>query len=177
MTILYKSSLFQTYGYYIIYPILMGISIFFIYGIISFGDFSFFYTIIFFILFYVFVSATESFIKLRYIEVTENNILIKTITKNKIVEFKNIAYVYDLINIKGNHLVLWYMDTEEQKLKVILMKPEMEKISFKREFPFYEKKEELNITKFIKEKAKKENPDYLNTNNTRYFLFSISPTF
>lgn len=178
MHILYKSSSFQTYVYYIIYPILMCISIYFTYGIVSYGNFSFFNIIMILIFIYVFIEAAESFLKLRYIEVTENSILIKTIKKNKVVEFKDVVCVYNLINFKGTYLILWYKDAETQKLKVILVRPEVEKFQPKINISLYlEGGGELGITKFIKEKAIKENPDYLNINNPRWFLFSISPTF
>lgn len=179
MLILYKSSLFQTYTYYIIYPILICISLYFTYGIISYGDFGLFNIIMILIFIYVFIEATESFINLRYIKVTENNILIKGLNGDKIIEFKDVVYVYNLINVKGTYLVLWYKDKETQKLKVVLVRPEMEKFIPKLNYSLYLKgaKEDLEITKFIKEKAMSQNPGYLKINNPRWFLFSISPNF
>jgi hypothetical protein len=102
-------------------------------------------------------------------------ILIKN--NNKIIEYKNVIYVYNLINIKGNSLVLWYLDTEKNKLKVILVCPEKENSTNNTYGNSLLGIGELQITKFIKEKATKSNPSYLNINNPRWFLFSISPTF
>jgi hypothetical protein len=164
--------------YYIIYPILICISLYFTYGIVSYGDFGVFNLIMILIFLYVLIEATESFINLRYIEVNENNILIKALNGKKIIEYKDIVYVYNLINIKGAYLVLWYKDKETQKLKVVFVMPEMQKLFSKIKTSFYfNGEEELDITKFIKEKAMKENPDYLKINNPRWFLFSINPTF
>lgn len=156
----------------------MCISVYFTYGIVSYGNFGFFNIIMIIIFLYVFIEATESFLKLRYIEVMENSILIKTIRKNKVIEFKDVVCVYNLINFKGTYLVLWYKDTATQKLKVILVRPETEKLQPKIDISLYTTGGgELSITKFIREKAIKENPDYLKINNPRWFLFSISPTF
>ena len=173
MSVLYKSSMFQTYAYYVIYPVLICISLYCIYGIVSYGDFGLFNIIMILIFLLCLIAATESLLKLRYIEVTENNILIKTIKKNRVVTFKDVVYVYNLISFKGNYLVLWYKDIDTRKLKVILVRPEMEKLFSN----YLNRGGNLEMTKFIKEKAMQENPDYLKINKRRWFLFSISPNF
>lgn len=178
MPILYKSSSFSTYGYYIIYPILVFVSAFFTYEIISYGDFGFFNIAMIVIFIYVLITSIESLAHLKYIEITENNILIKRIQGNKIINFKDILYTYNLININGTSVVIWYKDDMTNKTKVILVRPEIKIPSASQGFPVYSyNRVELEITKYIREKAIKENPDYLNTGNPRWFLFSISPTF
>ncbi len=174
MPILYKSSPFETYVYYIIFPVLIGVSLFFIIGIISSGNFSLFTVLFLLIFIYVFIMSADSFYRLKYIEVTEDNIIIKKINGNKIIEFKDVEYVYNLININGNSLVIWYKDSKTQKSKVILVRPEEKNPSPQVGFPVYSYgSTELNITRFIKEKATKENPNYLYTNKPRWFLFGL----
>lgn len=176
MPILYKSSSFSTYGYYLIYPVLICISVFFTYGIISYGNFSFFNILIILIFIYVFITSTESLLHLKYIEVNENHIIIKTFGGNKIINFRDVFYIYNLININGSSVVIWYKDTD--KNKVILVRPDDETPSPSQGFPVYSYDgKELSITKYIKEKALRDNPNYLKINNPRWFLFSISPTF
>lgn len=178
MNILYKSSSFQTYFYYIIYPILICISAFFIFKMISYGDFGLFMVIMICIFIFVFISLIESLYALKYIKVTESCILIRTFKGEKIVEYKNILYVYNLVNIKGIYLILWYQDTETNKKRVIMVRPENEILLIKSNYSSYLfGKGEIEMTKYIKERAIKENPSYLNINNPRWFLFTISPTF
>lgn len=178
MPILYKSSSFQTYFYYIIYPILIAASIFCILGILSYGDFGLFNIIMIFIFLYTTVAATECLLRLKYIEVTENYISIATTKGRKEIQFKDIMCVYNLISFKGAYLVVWYREMKTNKLKVILVRPEKESSPSGFTSPFYlNSSEELSITKFIKEKAVKENPDYIKIYKPRWFLFSISPTF
>ena len=175
MPILYKSSSFRTYSYYIIYPVLICISIFFIYGLFSYSDFDFFSIVMILIFIYVLITSVESLLKLRYVEVTENYILIRTIKGIKTVDFKDVVSVYNLININGASIILWYRNIETQKMKVVLIRPEEKNPSPKVGFPLYSYgSSELGMTKFIKEKAIMENPDYLNKNNPRWFLFSIN---
>jgi len=174
MSILYKSSSFETYVYYIIYPILIGISIFFSYGILSYGNLSLFTA--FFVLFFIFmlIFSIDSLYRLRYIEVTEDQILIKKIIGSEIIQFKDVEYVYNLMNINGNSLVIWYKDPQTQKSKVILVRPDEKNPSPETGFPVYSYGSiELNITKFIREKATKVNPNYLYRNNPRWFLLCL----
>ena len=173
MSILYKSSTFQTYAYFVIYPLLICISLYCIFGIVSYGDYGFFNIAMILIFIFCLIAATESLLKLRCIEVTENYILVKTLKKYKEVKFKDVVYAYSLISFRGSYLVLWYKDTETQKLEVVLVRPEMEKLFSN----FLNRGEDLGITKYIREKAMQENPDYLKTGNRRWFLFSISPYF
>jgi len=178
MSILYKSSSLSTYGYYFIYPLLICICIFFTYGILSHGDFGLFIMAMTIIFIYIFITSIESLYHLKYIEVTENNILVKTIRGSKVINFKDILYTYNLINIDGASLVIWYKEETTNKIKVILVRPENKIPPPAKGFPVYSYEGvELEITKYIKEKAIKENANYLNINNPRWFLFSISPTF
>ena len=174
MPILYKSSTFETYSYFLIYPILIIICIYFISGIIKLGDFGMFNIIMLLIFIFILIKSIDSIHKLRYVEVTEENIIIKTIMGNKIIEFKNVEYVYNLMNINGNSLIIWYKDPKTQKSKVILVRPDEKNPAAKTGFPVYSYgSSELSITKFIKEKAIKENPNYLFTNSPRWFLFGF----
>ncbi|HAE36778.1 TPA: hypothetical protein DCX66_03575 [Candidatus Nomurabacteria bacterium] len=174
MSILYKSSPFETYMYYVIYPVLMGITAFFIFGILSYGSLTLFTTVFIFIFAFIFILSAESFYRLKYIEVTEDYITIKGITGNKIIEFKNVEYAYNFINLNGNSLVIWYKDSKTQKSKVILVRPDEKSPSPQVGFPIYSYgSAELEITKFIKEKAIKANPGYLYTNKPRWIFFCL----
>jgi hypothetical protein len=73
MSTLYKSSKFETYSYYIIFPFLIIVSLFFIAGIVSYGNLNIFSIIMIFIFSYVLISSIESILKLKYIEVTEDH--------------------------------------------------------------------------------------------------------
>ena len=173
MSILYKSSKFNTYAYWVIYPVIICICLYCIFGIVSYGDFGLFSIIMILVFLFCLVAATECLLKLRCIEVTEDYILVKKINKLKVVKFKDVAYVYDLISFKGSYLVLWYRDTDTRKLEVVLVRPEMEKMFSN----FMNRVEILPMTKFIREKAMRENPNYLLDGSRRWFLFSISPYF
>lgn len=174
MTVVYKSSWFQTYAFYVIYPVLILASLFGIFGIASYGDFGLFNIAMLLIFLYCLVAATEALLKLRYIEVTEDYILIKSIKKEKVVKFKDVAYLYNLISFRGDYLVLWYNDVETGKLEVILVRPEMSKTGIA---SYIYREGDLDITKFIKERAMRENHEYLKTDKRRWFLFSIRPDF
>lgn len=174
MSILYKSSTFETVAYFIIFPILIGICIFFIFGIFSYGSYSLFTIFIIFILLFVLILSTDSFIRLRYIEVTEDSILIKRISGMEIVEFKDVEFVFNLINIQGTSLLIWYKNKKTNKSNVILVRPEGKTPLPENNFPVYSYgSAELEITKFIKDKATKANPNYLYTNKPRWFLFGF----
>ena len=173
MSILYKSSTFQTYSFFVIYPLLICASLFCIFGIISYGDFGAFNITMIAIFVFCTIVATECLLKLRYIEVNENYILIKAFKKTKVVKFKDVVFVYNLISYRGIYLVLWYKDTETQKLEVVLVRPKMEKIFFND----IDAGDDLRMTKFIREKAIAENPEYVKNGKRRWFLFSISPYF
>src|SRR3989339_173043 len=175
MPILYKSSKYFTYSYYIITPFSIAFFLFLIIAIVSHSNFNLIFIIFLFICFScLFISEFESILKLKYIEVSEDCILIN---HKKTIEYKNIVYVYNLRYENGYGLVLWYLDIKTNKLKVILVFPEKENsVKYTYRDTLFNTVE-LQVTKFIKEKAIKSNPHYLNINNRRYFLFSISPTF
>lgn len=178
MPILYKSSKFRTYSYYFFFPLIIVLSIFMILGILSYGDFGIFNLIMLLGFLFILISATEYLFRLRYIEVYEDHILIKKIKGTEKIEFKNVVYVYDIVSVKGNSLFIWYEEKETEKLKVIFVMPANENLLPKSNyFSLLVGKGKMEITKFIEEKAIKENPEYLNINNPRWFLFSISPTF
>jgi hypothetical protein len=171
MPILYKSSAFQTYTYFVIYPLIIFACLYCLFGIIGYGDFGLFNIAMIAIFAFCLIVATECLLKLRRIEVTEKYILVKTIRKDKVVNFKDVAFVYSLISYRGTYMVLWYKDTETQKLEVVLVRPEMEKAIFND----LDGGEDLPITKFIREKAIKENVEYVKYGKRRWLFFSLSP--
>lgn len=176
--ILYKSSTFQTYFYFLIYPFIAFVSIFVIYKMLLYGSFGLFVIIMIIGFTYTFISSMESLYALRYVKVLEDCILVKTINGYKKVEYKNIIYVYNLVNVKGIYVIVWYKDIETNKNKVILIRPEKEISLIKQSYMSnLLGKGEIEMTKFIKEKAIKENKEYLMINNPRWFLFIISPNF
>ncbi len=174
MSILYKSSSFETYAYYVIYPVLIGISVFFSFGIFSYGNLSLFTALFAVFFIFIFIISIDSLCRLRYIEITEDQIIIKKITGSEIVQFENVEYVYNLININGNSLIVRYKDSQTQKSKVILVRPDEKNPSPETGFPVYAYgSTDLNITKFIKEKAMKANPNYLYASSPRWFLLGL----
>lgn len=163
-----KSSKTLTYLYYITYPLLIVIPAWVIYKIINYGDFSAFNIIILIVLFYGLIQATESLISLRLVEASEDGVHFGLFDTKNIIRYKDIYYTYSLVSLRASYGIVWYKDALNGKLKAILLRP-TEITS--------QKSTGLKIINFIKERAQKENPNYMNINNERWFLFSISPTF
>ncbi len=166
--ILFKSSKTQTYLYYFIYPLIISISIWVIYKIFEYGARGLFLSIIVLTLIYSLISAIESIMALKYVEVSDDGLSFGIFEATNRINFRDIHYAYSLINHRGSYGVIWYKDSSSGKLKVILIRP-------KELMP--NKAEGIPIINYIKERAEKENPNYLKINNERWFLFSISPTF
>ncbi len=100
--------------------------------------------------------------------------MVKKINGSEIIEFRNIECVYNLINVNGSSLIIWYKNPVTQKSKAILVRPDEKSTSPTTGFPVYNyKSAELNITKFIREKAVNANPDYKHEYKPKWFLFSI----
>ena len=171
MDIKYTSDKGSTYMYYFLYPIIIVVSFLFLYKIITYGSYGMFIYIMIAILAYAFLISFISLIKLRYIEVGDESIKIKSFLGEKIVEYKDIEHVYDVKAINGIHLIIWYFNKEKNKSKVIYVKPKPEKLPVS---SYLLNKGELDITKFIKENSVKANPNYLHINkSSRWFLFGF----
>ncbi len=174
MAILYKSAKLQTYSYFVIYPLIITVIGFLIYKLVSYGQFSIFIAGIFLIFVYVFILALDSLYRLRYIEITEDHIIVKGITGDKIIEFGNVEAVYNLININGNTLIVWYKEVKNGQSKAILVRPDENNPKAEAGFPLYSYGDtKLSITDYIKDKAIKANPDYNYAIKPRWFLFGI----
>lgn len=163
----YKSSSYATYSQYIVLLLTIGILFYYFYKFytgISLTEEEYFFLpfwvwSIFFLIFNI--------NKLKYIEVRERNILMKTLRSEKILEYKDIEWINQ--NIFGSNwhiLSIKYHDNETGKLKTIIVFPEM-----------YTRKEnlaifnELNITKYIREQIIKSNGAYLVSNEpSRWYL-------
>ena len=175
MDILYKSLRLGIFAYYVIYLVLISAIVIQSIVVISYVNFSLF--IIIFLLLYIFlvIILVDFIFRLRHVEVTEDNILIKKMNGKKVVKFKDVQYVYDFINIRGASLVIKYRDAETGKIKVILTRPEEKNLSPKTGFLLYNYGSvELKITKFIREKATKENPNYSYKSTPRRFLLGLN---
>ncbi len=162
-----QSSKTQTFLYYIVNPIIIVASAWVIYRILEYKYFGIFNLIIILVLAYGLVLAIESFLTLRLVEANEDSVNFGIFTTNNKINYRDIYYAYSLVSFKASYGIIWYKDTNSN-FKVILLRP-------KELMP--NKLVGLEIINFIKEKAKKENPNYLNIYNERWFLFSISPTF
>lgn len=167
MDIKYKSSKFATCSQYIASLIIICIFLYYVYVIFVGGVLS--EEELFFIPFWVWASIfiTINLFKLRYIEVRESNILMKTFGNEKILEYKDIEWVNQ--NIFGSNwhiLAIKYKDNISSKSKTMIVFPEM-----------YTSREslaifgELNITKYIREQIIKVNSSYNIANEpSRWYL-------
>lgn len=171
MDIKYTSDKGSTYMYYFIYPIIIVVCAFFLYKIFIYGSYGLFIYIIIAIFAYALILSIISLIKLRYIEVMDESIKIKSFIGEKLVDYKDIEHVYDVKAINGIHLILWYFDKEKNRSRVIYIKPKPENLPAS---SYFLNKGEFEITSFIKEKAKKANQNYLQVNkSSRWFLFGF----
>jgi hypothetical protein len=164
----YKSSSFATNSQYIATPIIVSIFLFQIYYFFIAGNlideeslfmmpFWFWATIIVII----------NVIKLRYVSVNENNILMKSLKGEEVLEYKDIEWINQ--NIFGSNwyiLTIKYKNNKTGKSNMIFVLPEMY-TSKERLFSF----KELNITKYIREQAIKSNQSYNIMNEpSRWYL-------
>lgn len=167
MDIKYKSSKYATYSQYIASLIIICIFLYYVYVIFVGGVLS--EEELFFMPFWVWASIfiTINLFKLRYIEVRENNILMKLPSGEEILEYKDIEWINQ--NIFGSNwhiLAIKYKNNISGKLKTIIVFPEM-----------YTSREslaifgELNITKYIREQIIKANSSYNIANEpSRWYL-------
>lgn len=163
----YKSSSFATYSQYIVLLITTGVLFYYFYQFsmgISITEEEYF-----FLPFWMWAISLLIFsiAKLKYIEVRESNILMKTFGNEKILEYRDIEWINQ--NIFGSNwhiLSIKYREIETGKLKTIIVFPEM-----------YTSREslaifgELNITKYIREQIIKVNSSYNIANEpSRWYL-------
>ena len=161
MNTLYKSSKFATYSQYIASPIIVIAFLFQIYYFFIAGnviDEESLFMMPFW--FWASIIVSINFYKLRYINVSENNILMKTLISEKTLGYKDIEWINQ--NIFGSNwyiLTIKYKNNETGKSNIIFVLPEMY-TSKERLFSF----NELNITKYIREQVFKVNPEYKKEN-------------
>lgn len=168
----YKSSFFMTYLQYILSPIIIGIFLYEVFCFLTIGNFvgeihSYEMPIILWASIGIIINIT----RIKYIKVTENNILIKTINREKVLDYKYIEWISQSI-IGGWYIIsIKYENPETGKSKVIYILPE---VYNNREggFLILNPFRELNITKFIREQIIKVNPVYRKENEpSRWYLF------
>ena len=156
MNSLYKSSKFATYSQYIASPIIVVIFLFQIYFFITGNEIN--KEVFFMMPFWLWASIIViiDFYKLRYINVSENNILMKSLKGEEILEYKDIEWINQ--NIFGSNwyiISIKYKNIETGKSNIIFVLPEM-----------YTNKEnifsfnELNITKYIRDQIIKVKSEY-----------------
>jgi hypothetical protein len=168
----YKSSKFATYSQYVAIPIIVGIFLFQIYYFFVAGNIIDEESL-FFMPFWLWASIVViiNFIKLRYIEVRENDILIKSFGAEKVLNYKDIVWINQ--NIFGSNwyiLSIKYKDIETNKLRIIFILPEQ--YTRREEWKVINIFQELNITKYIREQIIKVNPSYnLSNEPSRWYLF------
>lgn len=163
----YKSSTFATYSQYIVSPIVIVIFIYQLSVYLKTGggteDLP-----LFFLPFFLWASIIViiNICKLRYVEVRENNILMKSISSEKILGYKDIEWINQ--NIFGSNwyiLSIQYKDATG-KSKMIFVFPEM--YSSRERITVFG---ELNITKYIREQIIKVNPAYnIENEPSRWYL-------
>lgn len=157
MDIKYKSSKFATYSQYIAAPIVIFVFIYQINLFITTGGGSEEMPI-FFLPFWFWASIVVlvNLYKVKYVEVTENNILLKSLIGDKILEYRDIEWINQ--NIFGSNwyiLTIKYKDKITGKSNIIIVFPEM--YTNKENLAIFS---ELNITKYIREQIIKINPGY-----------------
>lgn len=167
MDIKYKSSSFATYSQYFAAPIIIGMFLYYAYAVFNGNNLS--QEEYFFLPFWLWASIVViiSILKLRYIKVTESNILMKSLEEEEVLDYKDIEWVNQ--NIFGSNwyiLSIKYKDIKTNKSKVIFVFPEM--YSSRERLTIFG---ELNMVKYIREQAIKVNPSYQEANEpSRWFL-------
>jgi hypothetical protein len=166
----YKSSNYATYSQYIAAPILICIFLYFIYALIVGKPLT--PDELFWIPFFAWASVFSilSLSKLKYIEVRQDNILMKSLMGEKILEYKDIEWVNQ--NIFGSNwyiIAIKYKDNISGNSKMMIAFPEM--YTMKENFTIFG---ESNITKYIREQIIRANQSYSILNEpSRWYLTSI----
>jgi len=168
MDIKYKSSSFATYSQYIAAPLIYILFIYQIYLFVTTGNGTESMPL-FFLPFWLWASivVTINLFRLRYIKVTESNIILKSMDGERILEYKDIEWINQ--NIFGSNwyiLSIKYKDKISGKSKIIMVLPEM--YTSRERFAVFS---ELNITRYIREQIIKINPAYRIENEpSRWYL-------
>lgn len=166
----YKSSSFATYSQYIAAPIIIGFLIYYIYAIINGKPLT--QDELFWMPFFAWASIFSilSLSKLKYIEVRQDNILMKSPKGEKILEYKDIEWVNQSIFGSNWYIVtIKYKENISGKSKTIIVFPEM--YTLKENFTIFG---ESNITKYIREQIIKVNQSYSIQNEpSRWYLTKI----
>ncbi len=152
----YKSSKFATYSQYIAVPIIIGFFLYYLYllliGSVVTREELFFFPFWFWASIVVIINS----IKLRYVKVTESNILTKSLLGEEVLLYKDIEWINQ--NIFGSNwyiITIKYKDIKKGKSKIIFVFPEM--YTARENLSFYK---ELNMTKYIREQILKVNTSY-----------------
>lgn len=167
----YKSSKFITYLQYIISPIIFGFCLYGFYLYFSPTNLKESLPAYYLpIMFWIMIVLVINIIKLRFIKVNENNIIIKNINHEKIVDYKDIIWVnQNLIGSNWYIVTIKYHSSEDNKSKIIYMLPEM--YSSNENVSIFKIGQELNIVKYIREQIIKANPAYQVENEpSRWYL-------
>lgn len=94
-------------------------------------------------------------IRLRSVEATQDNFVIKSFRGNKIIDYKDIEWLSQIALINPILISLKYYDKETGQSKKILIMPSLSSQLFR--FNFLG---ELDMTKFIRERLIASRPDY-----------------
>lgn len=168
MEIKYKSSSFATYSQYLAVLLVLPFFIYQLYLFITTGGGTEEMPV-FFLPFWCWASivVVVNVIKIRYIKVAENNILMESPLGKKVLDYKDIEWINQ--NIFGSNwyiLTIKYRDLDTGKSKIIIVFPEM--YTSRESLVIFS---ELNITKYIREQIIKVNPAYRIENEpSRWYL-------
>lgn len=169
MTIQYKSSIASTYFYYFIYIIIIVLSLFFAYKSYTFSlnDNSMNGFNVFFIPLMIWFSIISiiKFFKLKYVEVNDDNILMSSLMRKKVLNYKDIEWVHinsGKIANEGSIILIKYKNANTGKFNIIYFLPETEIKTNGISSETLSK--ELEMTKYIKEKIVSANLDHNNIN-------------
>jgi hypothetical protein len=94
-------------------------------------------------------------IRLRNIEANQFQIIVKSLTGQKTIDYKDIEYVSQIAMIRPDLIAIKYRNTRNGESEKILVMPSATSEMFK--FKFFE---EHDMTKFIRAQIIKQNPGY-----------------
>ena len=179
MNPLYKSSKYFTYSIYISYLIFIFFYIFFVFYYLINENFAKNLHLFLIIGFLPFLYEFLCFlIKLKYITVNENNIIIRSLhnNKEKILDYKEIQSVsqYFLDGYNNVIIEIKYINNETNELTTIIVLPEL--ITPKEDnyvLIRFRARPEINITKYIKGEVAKINSNFLSENIYSPYLYVV----
>ncbi len=176
MEVKYKSSILATYFYYLIYVILIVVSLFFAYKAYVFSlnndsanGFNLFFLP--FIAWALVISFLKIY-KLKYVEVKDENILIGSLIGKKILEYKDIEWVHINNGKAANResiILIKYKNINTNKFNIIYFLPKTE---IRTNGLVSERvSNELEITKFIKDRIVSFRSDFNSINEPSGWYF------